>query len=415
LRPAEIAAIIAWLQERCLPKSGGKHPIQRCTDKQLYAEYCRDIVAITRAINNGRTPNERLLAEGKAPKPRSLVVFNRVKRMAHVRRQTKYDSNFACIKCPQLPTAEMEVKKAERALRALLATGWHGRKKAKEDLKKAITKRDKIKAHIKAKDHQRQYQKDLVANLPADECVLLIDFSDYDLKRNVAAKDGPERCIDFVAVMETFVPANRPRHQYRMHFDFLSDNAGAQKNDSCYVEAALCTGITNGIFDGFSRVHFFSDGGPKHFKNVYGMLVARRWRSIWKKKRPELPVPELVWNFFASYHGHSLADSHASHVSQLLRREQSAAVHTQRTELAVIPSSAEAVGDLIQRKLVNCTSFTLARIPRPEVRTDLRSLAGGIKKFHQFRFPQEKSVVLCRELSADPSQGTWVKQIIVPK
>ena len=121
-------------------------------------------------------------------------------------------------------------------------------------------------------------------------------------------------------------------------------------------------------------------------------------------------VPELDWNFFASYHGHSLADTHAAHAKKAVIRFQLLAQHRGGVAAAV-PSDAEAVRAVIQNGVVNSTPMVLPPIQRPP-RMELRPLKDGIKRFHQFRFPAKGWAVECRELSG---QGKWQRQDIVPK
>jgi len=90
---------------------------------------------------------------------------------------------------------------------------------------------------------------------------------------------------------------------------------------------AMRHAVQNGYFDGFSTITLFSDGGPKHYKSVYGMRMMSEWNAWWQQLRPGVAVPELTWNFSCPYHGHGPADSHAGIFSQMLNRRQNAGMH----------------------------------------------------------------------------------------
>ena len=56
-----------------------------------------------------------------------------------------------------------------------------------------------------------------------------------------------------------------------MYVDNLCDSPGVEKNDVEYVRAGLRRLIAGGQLDRFQRIDLFSDGGGKHFENVYAM------------------------------------------------------------------------------------------------------------------------------------------------
>ena len=60
--------------------------------------------------------------------------------------------------------------------------------------------------------------------------------------------------------------------------------------------------INDNILNNFNKINIWSDGGKHHFKQNKTM-----W---WFSSLPIIYHKEFIWNFFASYHGHSLCDAH---------------------------------------------------------------------------------------------------------
>ena len=85
-------------------------------------------------------------------------------------------------------------------------------------------------------------------------------------------------------------------HQY---FDFFSD---AEKNMSPYVDHCFNRLYAKGVFRGIKKLHIFSDGAGKHFKNRFTLRIVR---DLSRK----LGIPIIYW-FWASYHGKGRCDGH---------------------------------------------------------------------------------------------------------
>jgi len=158
-----------------------------------------------------------------------------------------------------------------------------------------------------------------------------------------------------------------------------------EKNDTEYVRVALKRIIQRGHLDRFRRIDLFTDGGGKHFKNVYSMEMGSHWVEMWHELRgKDVMVPELIWNVTAPYHGHGTADSHAGSVSQTLTRAQLGRQHT--GGLAASPPSTVDEFMVMIGKMKNCVPESFEQIERPQIRQDIDSLKDGIKKFYQFRY-----------------------------
>jgi hypothetical protein len=96
--------------------------------------------------------------------------------------------------------------------------------------------------------------------------------------------------------------------------------------------------IDSGQLNGFKRIDLFTDGGGKHFKNVYAMEMASHWEDMWQARWSDsAAVPMLWWNVMAPYHGHGTADSHAGSVSQTATRIMLDCEHEGKT--AAVPAT----------------------------------------------------------------------------
>jgi hypothetical protein len=169
-----------------------------------------------------------------------------------------------------------------------------------------------------------------------------------------------------------------------LFFVLFSSKVGAEKNDPCYLRAVLERMIKDGRFGKFDRVDFFSDGGPRHFKQKYGMHAMSEWFDLHRLHRPDKPIPTLVWNITAPHHGHGVADSHAGVASQKFTREK---LNRQFLlgELALVPKDATELRS-IMNQMKNTKAIVLPSIQRPQYRTDLETLQCGIRSVFQIHF-----------------------------
>lgn len=131
----------------------------------------------------------------------------------------------------------------------------------------------------------------------------------------------------------------------------------------------------------FKELFIWSDGGRKHFKQRYAMKYilklqrAKGWR--------------IVWNFFASHHGHGVCDADAQHVKQAVRRLQRHKHKIFKTGKQ-LAQAAQEVGDMLGR---------LVHAPTGK-KIDAKKLQ-DITLCHKFTFDTATSRVSGFELSAD--------------
>jgi hypothetical protein len=117
------------------------------------------------------------------------------------------------------------------------------------------------------------------------------------------------------------------------YYDFVCDDLETRKNDYHFVRAAWIKLVGLLVFDGIHRIRLFSDGASKHFKQRWfasafddtALSYGRRFTLSWFSAFKVNFGIDLEWSFFASNHGHGLADSHAatlkSKVDAAVRKE----------------------------------------------------------------------------------------------
>jgi len=402
---AEFSAIRTWLEIQFPARSGSKtgKPVQKCTDHELFAMYCASKEEIAEfAISTGSTT-------ASIDHHRCQQWFNKLKRKI-VERRRWYDGQFDCKHCLQLAVVQREQEAEERKQQRVADEKKEGKEMKEEvDVAAAAVTAGRARElvtlnhHVNVRNIQATHLQEVRAQLKEDELLIVSDFTVFDLHRNMGDKTGQKLVTDLVLVCETRVDGEL----VRVYRDFLCGNAGKQRNDVCYVYRAWETMVEQGILDGYKRIILFSDGGPKHFKNVYAMAamleLRERWNTIRNDPSKHHPAPVIEWYFFASYHGHSLADSHAGKIMMAFHAACQAGKR---------PADDVALGALIEVALSHTHVTVLPLIPRPKVRRDLSSLADGTKKWHVFVFIDGKGV-LCREHAE--SEDPYVLQTVVTK
>lgn len=415
--PEEKKATERWLGEKCPVKSGTKYHIQRCPSLQLYEEYRSSI---------GKGELSWRIVNCEAVEPRSRCVFDRMKEQMGIRAATGYDGNFDCLLCTALPHEVQNEAVLERQWKAAVLKDDGTAAQLHVDWQEATRRVQKLRDHESLRLHQAaylHYVRHVATRKDPTRALIVMDFSKFNTMPNVSDKESPEWIHDLVMVLEWWptkeqedrkreekaeskdekIEGEKPKKKKQKHsggtgpgmepqeersimyIDNLCDSPGAEKNDVAYVKAGLRRLIAGGHLDGFQRIDLFSDGGGKHFKNVYAMELMSWWVDMWQELRGErVQVPSLYWTVTAPYHGHGSADGHAGGIGRSLLSEQIGSQHagtgTQR------PASAEALKAMIAQKFSCVVPEVFQSIARPEFRTDLESLAGGIKPFFQFTF-----------------------------
>ena len=127
---------------------------------------------------------------------------------------------------------------------------------------------------------------------------------------------------------------NTERKVRRRYFHFLgcTDGRNHVKNDQYFVAGVLEFLFADGCFTNAGNVHFWSDGGSKHFKQRFTMgYLAELCRHYHRA---------ITWNFFGSNHGHNPCDAVAAHANKQI---QWAAANNNRKAVRTAQEACEAI------------------------------------------------------------------------
>jgi hypothetical protein len=214
------------------------------------------------------------------------------------------------------------------------------------------------------------------------QLLVLMDFTSAFLTPKIGHTSNSSVVQDCIVVLEYISGGQRMRE----NIDFLCDCPDTNKNDYHFVlHVWLLLFHFKKLIDHFDCIDVWSDGGPHHFKTRYCQWMWH-WLSqtLFSQRR-------ISHHFFASYHGHSLADGHAATIKRLIRTEynMSQLQRFDTTTLALYwgPADASAVGRLI-KKGVNTEICVIPKIDRdPALKPDPVSLV-HIKQQHCFDYKE---------------------------
>ena len=410
---AEHQALREWIITECPARSGSKSgaPRQHCTSDFFYKQYRQAYPRIReRALAITTAAGEHL----RMPlRPRCAATLRHAKIAAKVHVATGYHGQFNCTSCAAYTEAVRWVATCEAEAKGS-SPAETKRKEAK--LSRAQMVLARLQRHRRARDHQREWDRNVRTSLLPGELLLHMDFTSVDTKPNrceqkdESGKEIPTKCWDLVMTVEWRGSDGTPQRKY---YDFLSTDPGEGKNDVWYVRTALLTCMAKGIFTGFTKIHLFTDGGPKHFKCVYAMQMASEWARDWRTihgDRKDAPAaPALEWNFYAAHHGYSLCDSHAGVVKRCLTHAQRNAQHAAGGTYGIgqVPVTTAELANVLNTRCKRTEAVEMPAIQRPATRTPLQRIMAdgkGITSYYQFAFDGTIGKLRCRTLS---DTGTW--------
>jgi len=136
-------------------------------------------------------------------------------------------------------------------------------------------------------------------------------------------------------------------HRIRKNLDFICDHSDTNKNDYHFLlHVVLKLFLSFNINNSFNSIEIWSDGGPHHFKTRYC-----QWMWSWLSTN-RFNKKKISHHFFASHHGHSLADSHAAAIKRVLHTQYNTSKlqRLQPTAAAIYwgPGNAQDFGALLQ-------------------------------------------------------------------
>ena len=169
---------------------------------------------------------------------------------------------------------------------------------------------------------------------------------------------------------------------HREYIDFMCDNIKSNSNDYYFVNAVWDKLIHMKLLNNFDSIEVWSDGGPHHFKTRYCQYMWHMISCIYFQGK------RITHNFFPSYHGHSICDSHAAVDKQIIKREyissQQQRMNVGNKTIYWGPNSIRDIQLLIMNKLDNTTVIILDSIDRdPELKPSIAPL-DRIKQKHCF-------------------------------
>jgi hypothetical protein len=231
------------------------------------------------------------------------------------------------------------------------------------------------------------------AQLRPRQLLVLMDFTSVFLTPKIGHQQQASVVQDCIVVLE-FVNENGVR--VRQNIDFLCDSQETNTNDYHFVlHVWISLFRFKHLFDHFDSIDIWTDGGPHHFKTRFC-----QWMWHWFSTQ-RFGNKRISHHFFASSHGHSLADAHAAAIKKILRSEYHQS-QLQRfspvlSEIHWGPASALQFGKLLQK----CAKTEYCVIPwidrDPALKPNPLPL---VKIKRQHRFDYEDGKCYAAELSA---------------
>jgi len=225
-----------------------------------------------------------------------------------------------------------------------------------------------LQQHNQLAKHQIEEYKKQKLQLRSKQCLIVMDFSKF--------YTATGKVNDLIMVMYWKNEHNKLLWKYLDYFSTESQNFAFVRTVWLYMFEQT------ELFKSFEDITIWSDGGPAHFKIKKTLQFFSHCRIKYNKI--------LVYNFFASYHGHSTCDSHTGVAKQKLLREERSS-QKQTSNLRVVAKSVS--------ELSNTTIQIFNSIDQTEAVIANNSLSQGVKKYHEYYFLREEGTVDCREQS----------------
>jgi hypothetical protein len=373
LAPDQLDAVFSFLASTCSPVSGTAGPFRQfIKDEELYQQYLD-----SRPVGQSSTCSlERIcgqcyfllishlfVAFASGVRSVSEKTFLCLKRWMRVRHAGSYFGQFDCYLCLRWKQLPQEMQRPADLQRSYnLAMEYK-----------------KCEQHQKVRSWQRQQYQQMRGNLKPRQLLLLMDFTSFSL--HSSARNGDDQTVytqDLIIVLEYIENGRR----FTEYLDYLCDS-DTNKHDFFFVFQVFTTLFPSRFFkEAFDSIDIWSDGGPHHFKTRFCQWTWHFLSSFYFNNK------RICHHFFASYHGHSLADAHAATDKRILRAAYNASQHDRKavTEERINfgPSSAEELEPLFQISSSRSFVYCIPHINRdPELRPPINPLS-LIKSKHCF-------------------------------
>lgn len=181
------------------------------------------------------------------------------------------------------------------------------------------------------------------------------------------------------------------------YIDIICSDQPTKKNDWYFVRAGWEVLIDQvGLFKvADQKVYIFSDGCGCQFKNRYTQALISQL-SI---KHNRL----IHYNFFVSYHGHNIADSHAGHIKRVLLREFLSSQQDRRDGKENWgPNDGVTTATTLMENVSHTYVIQLEKIARETEQAHKPNVKpmNGIKSYHSFVYdPQQPHKCQAYELT----------------
>jgi hypothetical protein len=248
---------------------------------------------------------------------------------------------------------------------------------------------------------QRQHYQQMRAKIRPRQLLVLMDFTSVFLTPKIGHQSNHTVVQDCIVVLEYISPSGQ---RMRENLDFLCDCSETNKNDYHFVlHVWLILFQAKKLVDHFDCIDIWTDGGPHHFKTRFC-----QWMWMWLSTQ-RFDNRRISHHFFASYHGHSLADGHAASIKRIIRTEynMSQLQRLNTTTLAIYWGPADAVHlSSLLKKCADTQIHVFPHIDRdPTLKPDPIPLV-HIKRHHCFDY--ENGLCYCAELS----EGAFKKRFL---
>jgi hypothetical protein len=124
-------------------------------------------------------------------------------------------------------------------------------------------------------------------------------------------KGIPKVINDLVVVIETINDEGTFQRQY---YDFISTDERTIPYDSKFMRAVFEQTFRDGLFEEYSNIFIFSDGGGKHLKTSFSQRCAAELQLALGQD------VKITWIVFAANQGWNICDSHGGVLSQIKNR-----------------------------------------------------------------------------------------------
>jgi hypothetical protein len=271
LHEAREAELFDFFANTCPVKSGSRNVTYRqyINDDALYESYRQGV-----------------------EQPVCFNTFYKRKVWMRIKRKGKYFGMFDCKLCYRLYVIPSLLNKP-----SLTAA----------DRQKLIIDLAKCKAHQELRFFQRRQFETMRHALRPKQLFVLMDFTSTTLSDKPGPGTGVEDCIVSMEYL------NDAGQRVRRHLDFLCADIDTKKHDYHFVlQVWVKLFVEERLNARFDRIDIWTDGGPHHFKTRYCQFMWHALSSLRFDRKP------ICHHFFASYHGHSIADGHAATIKRAL-------------------------------------------------------------------------------------------------